>query len=382
MSFSQVCRICSVDGLEEVENFRCLPRITSDCVPFRAGGRLLICPHCHGIQSPADEQWFQEITEIYSNYRAYYQSGGIEQVVENPATGQLQGRSETLVACLLRLSEVPKSGRLLDVGCGVGATLKAFSRRGGWRLHGLEIDSKGLPLLKDIPGFEALYTCAPADLPSKFDLVTMVHALEHFPDPLIALRDLQGKIVDGGRLFVEVPNAAANAFDYLIADHMMHFTRYSLAKLAENAGLAVDCLSTAWVRKELSMVGRSGEAGTVIESIESAPDGLDHVYSQIDWLQRLVEVASASLKQSDCFGIFGTSIAATWLCSILGEKVSFFVEEDTNRVGRLHMGRPVISPTQVKLGSRVFMALAWPVATQIAARLSATLTDVVLPPPI
>jgi 2-polyprenyl-3-methyl-5-hydroxy-6-metoxy-1,4-benzoquinol methylase len=367
-------------ALEEITEFRSLPRVTSDCVPFRAGGKLLICRRCNATQSPADDQWLEEIREIYSDYQAYHQSGGVEQSVLDAATGELRGRSEVLLARLATLPDVPRLGKVVDVGCGTGATLSSFSKRGGWRLYGLEIDSKNLASLKRIDGFEELYTCAPVDLPGEFDLVTMVHSLEHFPDPLATLRDLRGKIAPGGRIFVEVPNAEANPFDYVIADHMMHFTPSSLSILADHAGFAIDCLSTTWVAKELSMTALPRENSAVANGQPSESKAADLVFRQIDWLHRFVQAASKALADSGSFGLFGTSIAATWLCSILGDGVSFFVEEDASRVGRHHMGRPVISPIEVAPGSVVFMALAPQIAIQIASRLWNAQIDMRLPP--
>src|ERR1700729_87927 len=154
----QVCKICGGTFLLEIPEFRSLPRVTSDCVAFRSGGRLLVCSRCGAAQSPADQQWFEEIREIYSDYHAYHQSGGVEQHVVDPATGELRRRSEVLLDRLLALPSVPLSGTVLDVGCGTGATLRSFSERRGWRLNGLEVDAKNLHLLSALEGFEMLYT--------------------------------------------------------------------------------------------------------------------------------------------------------------------------------------------------------------------------------
>jgi hypothetical protein len=160
---------------------------------------------------------------------------------------------------------------------------------------------------------------------------------------------------------------------------MMHFTPASLSKLASRAGFEIDCLSTTWVAKELSLTAQPQlhSARANDEPLESA----NHVGGQIDWLHRFVNAASKALAASDSFGIFGTSIAATWLCSALGDGVSFFVEEDFSRVGRLYMGRPVISPSQVSPGSVVFMALTPQIATQITRRLGNASFEMHLPPP-
>jgi 2-polyprenyl-3-methyl-5-hydroxy-6-metoxy-1,4-benzoquinol methylase len=374
------CRLCNGSTLEEISEFRTLPRITSDCLVFRAGGRLLICHHCGAAQSPADEQWFDEIHEIYRNYNAYHQSGGIEQRVLDPATGMLRLRSEVVLDHLLAVPGIPRSGRVVDIGCGRGGTLEAFSKRGGWRLYGLELDDKNLQFLTAIDGFDTLYTGTPADLPGQFDLVTMVHALEHFPEPIEVLRALSNKLAPDGRLFVEVPNAEANPFDYLIADHMMHFTPASLAALADRAGFAIDCLATTWVTKELSLTARPTTNPARVPEHQPTSEVANRPHAQIRWLGCLVEASREASKKSSNFGLFGTSIAATWLCGALGDAVSFFVEEDPTRVGRLYMERPVLSPVQVRPGSVVFMALIPQIADQVARRFWGTTINLCLPP--
>src|SRR5262249_3714370 len=190
---------------------------------------LFVCLECGTAQSVANDQWFQDVREIYSTYSAYHQSGGTEQPVVDPLSGELRERSEVLLDKLISVPGTPLSGRVLDVGCATGGTLRAFARRGGWALFGLELDDRCLPPLESIEGFQTLYTCEPGDVPGQFSLVTMVHSLEHFPEPLLTLRDLRKKIAADGRLFIEVPNAEANPFDYVIDDDMGHFSPVILA---------------------------------------------------------------------------------------------------------------------------------------------------------
>jgi 2-polyprenyl-3-methyl-5-hydroxy-6-metoxy-1,4-benzoquinol methylase len=375
------CKVCHATALEEIAEYRLLPRVTSDCVPFRSGGRLLICDACAAAQSPADAQWFDEIREIYSAYQIYKQSGGVEQHVIDSTTGLLRRRSEVLLDHLSTLAGFPCQGAVLDIGCGAGGTLRSFAGRGAWQLFGLEIDDRHLSTLSSIPSFDTLYTCELRDLPRQFDVVTMVHALEHFPEPGPALRTLRDKIAPGGRLFVEVPDAASNPFDYLVADHMLHSSPATLYALAASAGFSVDSLSTVWVRKELSMVAVPAET-TIDPEPSAVAEVLSHVHAQLAWLSRCVDVARKASSESASFGLFGSSIAASWLCGILDGNVSFFVEEDANRIGRSHMGRPILSPSQVPERSTVYMALIPRIASQVVARLNGLPVDLLLPPPL
>jgi hypothetical protein len=65
---------------------------------------------------------------------------------------------------------------------------------------------------------------------------------------------------------------------------------------------------------------------------------------------------------------------------VLGDAVSFFVEEDPNRLGRPYLERPVLSPAEVQPGSVVYLALIPQIAAQVARRLRHTIPNLQLPP--
>ncbi len=374
------CSICGSDRLEEMPEFASLPRVTSDCLPFPQGGKLAVCADCGGAQAIPDERWLADIGEIYSQYRVYHQSGGVEQHVFDAAAGALRRRSDVLLDRLVTLECVPRSGKVLDIGCGPGSTLLAFSARGGWELYGLEMDERNLPLLAAIPGFAGLYTGAVSDVPQQFDVVTMVHSLEHFPEPASVLQEVRGKLAGAGHLFVQVPDAEANPFEYLVADHRTHFTAATLRRVAERSGLEVECVAGDWVAKELSLVARAGGGVRTVAGCSAAGVTMGRVRGQAKWLCTLVEMAREAARGSRPFGIFGASIAGTWLCGVLRDNVAFFVEEDPHRVGRTHMGRPIVSPAQVPPGSVVLLALIPSIAARIRDRLGNPGFDLLLPP--
>jgi len=373
-----LCKVCGATALDEIREFAALPRVTSDCAPFRTGGHLAICEICGAAQAIADERWLADIAEIYGSYQIYHQSAGAEQHVSEPSTGgALRPRSEVLLEHLLTLPAAPRSGRVLDVGCGTGGTLRAFAARGDWDLYGLEIDERNLPFVSAIPGFKRLYTCPAQQLDLQFDLITMVHSLEHFPEPLGILSDLRSKVSPTGKLFIEVPNAAANPFEYVVADHMIHFTAETLAALLDRAGFTVECLSTDWVTKELSAVASKGSLNSA-----AAPrrGSITQVREQIAWLEMLSAAARTAAGSAASFGLFGTSIAASWLWQSVRDRVDFFVDEDVHRIGRTYLGRPVLSPDQAPPGSLVFLALIPSVASTVRMKLQHLPLELRMPP--
>lgn len=385
-SCSHACQICEARDLREVKNFSLLPRITSDCHSFGAGGRLFVCQTCEGIQKIPNAHWLKEIEDIYSNYETYYQSGGDEQIVFDHATGKPRRRSDVILERLVADKRLGERGRAIDVGCGNGATLSAMSRvLTGWSFSGYELGGRSLPRLLRIPRFEKLYTGTLGAVDGRFDLVTMIHSLEHFPSPRKSLENLL-PIVGNGEIFIEAPNIEENPFDILIADHLMHFSPETLSNLLRRAGFMPTVVATDWIPKEISLLANRNKKRT------NCPEGLPktriisgalaRMNASVDWLQSTVDRISELVHEERSLGIFGTSIAATWLAGTLPGGIDFFVDEDPSRIGNEHMGRPIFSPSQVPLGARVYFALAPSLAGTVATRLRSTRFEPVFPPPL
>jgi 2-polyprenyl-3-methyl-5-hydroxy-6-metoxy-1,4-benzoquinol methylase len=374
------CKVCDSAALEEILHFDELPRVTSDCIPFRQGGRLTVCTLCGAAQALADGQWLSDIAEIYGKYEIYHQSGGVEQQVFDSASGKLRRRSDVLVDRVLSWTDVPTSGKVLDMGCGAGGTLRTFAERDRWLLYGAEMDERNLPLLAPIPGFQKLYTCDAKEIPDTFDIITMVHSLEHLQEPSSLLSDLRGKLSPNGRLVIQVPNAALNPFDYVVADHMIHFSPAPLANLLRRSGFDIEYLSTDWIPKEISVVAR---VAVEPQTVDWEAPGAD-VVGQVGWLRELVKEARiiAQAPADVPFGLFGSSIAAAWLWQAVRDRVTFFVDQDSSRVGKEYLGIPVLSPPQVPAGAIVFVPLAPQLAGIIGKQLQGLPFDLRLPPPV
>jgi len=374
------CRVCAASRLEEVTDYAHLPRVTSDCKPFPPGGRIAVCSACGAVQKPTDARWQQEAASIYEAYAPYFQSGGIEQSVFDPAKGAPRRRSAVILDRLAQVHALGPTGSVLDVGCGNGVLLSAFAEmKPQWRLFGHELSDLHAPALAKIPGFQQLYTGFLAELPAKFDVIAMMHALEHFPDPLAALQDLRTKLNEGGCLFIEIPNGEATPFDLVIADHVSHFTRRDLARLTERAGLAAAVIADDWVTKELSVVARSAGQAVAIPPRPPA-EALARVRSQIAWLQGVIDDArQAARKPGARLGVFGTSVAAMWLFGQLADDIAFFVDEDPSRQGTKLLDRPVLTPGEVPAGATVYVLLIPQVARTVATRLARPQIEFVVP---
>jgi len=135
----------------------------------------------------------------------------------------------------------PRS-RVLEVGAGIGCTVKAFEQQG----H----DASGI---EPNDGFQAysreqlradVSKAYLFDLPPHpaSDLVLLVHVIEHFRSPRTALERLHKLIRPDGLLYIECPNLGAiatraNTFHFA---HIHNFTPGTLATMARRTGFEVE----------------------------------------------------------------------------------------------------------------------------------------------
>ena len=373
------CGICGGGTLEEMTDYRVLRRVTSDCRAWPAGGQLGVCRDCGAVQKPADDAFLADIDAIYKSYTIYHQAAGAEQAVFEQASGLPASRSVRLLDTFRSQAGLKPTGRMLDVGCGNGATIRAFGQVApGWTKAGTEFDGKYRAEVESIPSTEPLYVGPVEAVPDAFDVITMIHVLEHIVDPVAVLATLRGKLAPGGLLLIEVPHHPANPFELLIADHRSHFTADSLTRALVAAGYEIVSVATDWIPKELSVVARPATAAITMPPPVDAAAARERISDSLAWLRRTAD-RLRERGTAGSLGLFGTSIAGTWLAAEAGDAIAFFVDEDPNRVGRTYLGRPVYAPANVPAGTRVFVGLPPAVAAGICSRLATP--DVTFLPP-
>lgn len=140
----------------------------------------------------------------------------------------------------------PSRGRLLDIGCSHGFFLK-MAEDSGWRASGIDLakeavahaTSKGLDV-SVATLFEKKYE------DEEFDVVTMLYVLEHLPEPMRYLNEIQRILKPGGILLARVPHTTPivktlsllripNAL-YDAPSHLSDFSPITISKMLKKAG--------------------------------------------------------------------------------------------------------------------------------------------------
>ena len=374
----KICHICS-GPLQLFEDFPSFVQVTSDCRPWKAGGQLAHCGACGIIQKPVTEDWLKEARNIYSEYNVYCQANGKEQSSFDQITGSSQARSKRIVQWLSGHYSLTEQGKLLDIGCGNGSFLEAFGTKfPNWKMQGLELDDRNKSVVEKIPGVTALHAGPIKELKDKFDLIVLIHSLEHIPNPIEYLKLIRPHLAPNGLVFIQVPDLKMSPFDLLIADHCTHFDFPSLKKMVSLAGFEMVAHEGDFVPKELSFLARPLQ-NDFIKDDTLKMLSQKSAEMHLGWLK-------ASLNQGQRIegqvGVFGTSIAGTWLAASLKDKVSFFVDEDSGRVGRKHFDRIIYGPENAPHDVSILVPLRADIANSIISRLKKFDIKLVPPPQV
>jgi SAM-dependent methyltransferase len=371
------CHVCG-GNLCELGGYPVAIQVTSDCRPWQGSGRLATCSACGTLQKNVTDAWLQEMRSLYAGYSIYEQGSGCEQMSFDTMSGAGTARSKKIVHWLCTTESLPLEGSLLDIGCGNGAFMRAFGDcRPLWQKTGLELDTRHQSSIAAIPGAVNLHVGTLESLNARFDLIVLIHALEHIPHPIQYLRELAKRLNPGGKVLIEVPDVDRSPFDILIADHCTHFSTNTLGSIVIMAGFEILYIETGIVTKELTLLARHPALESAAGVVAHDPDGEVAAKRLIAWLESVMLQGRSSQAP---VGIFGTSISATWLAAAIGERVKFFVDEDANRIGRQHMGLPIHSLQDAPRNLPILMPLRYDIAASVVARLSHTHLNFLSPP--
>lgn len=368
----QRCHVCGGE-LSEFTNFTGFKLVSSDCQPITTPASLWICSQCATVQKGINEEWLACVEQVYQQYDVYSQAAGKEQRAFDAAKGDSSSRSSRILEWIQNKSsrhDLKLTGSLLDFGCGNGSFLGEFHKLfPEWRLTGLEMDDSNKSAIESIPN--ATHRAGAIDsLLETYDLISMVHVLEHLVDPISFLVQLRKKLRPGGTLFIEVPNLMTSPFDIFILDHCTHFTLETLRWTLWKSGFQVTDTSTEVVAKEISLMAVPLDQvdGEVDVKRAEPTTAIEAITRHLGLARRLREKGKKLIDTKPA--IFGSSISGTWLANELSFNVSSFIDEDFDRIGNFHCTIPILSLDDVPPSLPVMLPFSEPTAKSITARLN------------
>lgn len=221
----------------------------------------------------------------------------------------------------------PKTGLLLDVGCGVGNFVSIAGSK-GWQARGIEVSTSQVTYAKarglNVELCEDFLTYTPQD---SFDVITFNHVLEHVPSPRAYLTHALKCLKPGGILVIAVPNYASLSrrlfggyWTHLdLPRHLFHFTPTVLQHLLDEIGCDLLILNFAnrsdnalglrdtfwrWLRYRLLQQNLEPVVDMETDNLNVQPSGIKPIFKRaIHIASDLAAAITEKLKIADTFAV-------------------------------------------------------------------------------
>lgn len=338
------CRICGAT-LSSPDYSAAAPAITSISTSLAIPTETYICRSCGHGQSPD----LPKIKEFYNTqYRISLQSDQHDQLYE-VRDGQPVFRAQRQ-AEMLEAIGLPLNARVLDFGAAKGTTLRSLMEsRPDLRPSIFDVSDDYVGFWQGwVPASEQVTHCLPADWQGRFDLVTAHFVLEHVVDPIGTLICLAQLLAPGGKVFFTVPDPLSNTGDFLVVDHVNHFTASSLLRTCELAGLFAHTLSRDLFRGAYVVIA---ERAVATPSSSSGPqtDVASDITQAIDalafWSKALGSLdADQHVEAHVPTAIYGAGFYGALIISRLNQKPICFLDRNRYLQGRDYLGVAVLAP--------------------------------------
>tara|TARA_Y100000991_G_C21939818_1_gene334747 strand:- start:203 stop:952 length:750 start_codon:yes stop_codon:yes gene_type:complete len=149
--------------------------------------------------------------------------------------------------------------KILDIGCGPGWLLSYLDEN--WQKHGVEISKFAS---NNASKYGEIFNGEFEEYDGKnFDIIVMNHVVEHFKDPIIALKKVKSLLNEDGRFIIGTPDfdsGAARRYGYnfrLLHDptHVSLFSSDSMHRCLRDLGFHIEKVeypffNTDWFTKE------------------------------------------------------------------------------------------------------------------------------------
>ncbi len=263
------------------------------------------------------------------------------------------------VETLLRKVDLPLGAKVLDYGCAKGASSKRLAEiRPDLQVHLFDVSRMYLPFWERFSTSDRWATHdVPAAWNGQFDAVFSMYVAEHVAEPVAFARQIASLLKPGGTLYWLVPNVVANAADFIVADHVNHFSGHSVMTLMRRAGLKlreVDCVS-----HEAGLIAiadrQPGESAfrrqTSLAEWHSEVRGISSYWSQLGGRIRQFERRRPA---NEAAAIYGSGFYGTFIASCLEStgNVSCFLDQNPFRQGRELLGKPILDPQKLDASIR------------------------------
>lgn len=342
------CNVCKAELTRPLYESRDNSSITTMNTLVEGRTRVFFCDSCAHLQTNELPDLVTYYAQEYDINSASEDDDQLYKVVDGTPVFRADHQATTLMDKL----HFADDWRVLDYGCAKAPTLKkVLQARPGLKPFLFDVTDRYVPFWRKFPLGTSWSTHQPDPRwTASMDLVLSFYALEHVADLQQALDNVKRLLKPGGIFYFIVPNAYENTADFIVADHINHFSRLSLAHM-----LGVNGFS------DVEIDDRAHESAFVVHAVfdpNRAQSG-DAELAEIEalraraqamgdyWADIAARIRAFEEKTGDApLAIYGAGFYGNFLASSLAQpaRARCFVDQNLHLQGRTLNGRPVIAP--------------------------------------
>ena len=327
--------------------------ITTLCKTHPSPTQVFFCSHCEHVQT-------QEIPDIDVYYADEYNI--LSQSEEEDQIYAVEGerkifRFDHQAAVLQQKIELETKRKVLDYGCAKSSTWRIAKRNHDHLdLHLFDVSNNYVHFWSNLVTDSEKWATfeLPLNWGQRFDLVTSFYAFEHISSLELAMKNVFRVLKEEGLLYILVPNFLINRADFIVADHVNHFTESSLRYLFNTTGFEVVELDTVSHYGGIIVVGRR-----LAQPAASPPDLL--LKPNLELREQITLIAEYwnTLKnklllfeqnhRSKAAVIYGSGFYGSYIANSLQhlDQVLCFLDQNPYRQTDKLLGKSILSPTAI-----------------------------------
>jgi len=321
----------------------------------------------------------EDIETYYDKQYQFFNQSDEDDILYKVVDGKKIFRQEHQVNTLLSKINLEAGMEVLDYGCAKGTVMKRLAQqKPSVKTYLFDVSQMYVSLWeKFLPSDRYASYKTKEEWQGKFDVVTSFFAFEHAPDPLKELRNINSLLKDDGYFYCIVPNVYENTGDFIVADHVHHYSDVSLRYLLAKAGfetIEIDASSHfgAYIALGKKISQTSLELQIDSEDLASVAKAAMETANYWNALQNKICQFEESVNGQKA-AIYGAGVYGSFIATCLKnlEDIQCFIDQNPLLYGTKAFNKPIISnnelPTEIKV---IYVGLNPKIAKQVVSGFS------------
>lgn len=310
---------------------------------------VYFCDQCGHLQT----QEIQNIDEYYDKqYKILIDSEDEDQLYKIEGDKKIY-RYDFQAETSLDKLQFSKNAKILEFGAAKGATLKRLiKKRKDIVGYAFDVSQMYIPFWDEfLPRDQQATYVTPKNWANSMDYVVSFYVLEHVASLGEIMGSIREVLKEDGTFYFIIPNTYENIADFVVADHVNHFSSQSLIKMMENFGFA-DISIDETTHDSAFIV--SGNKCTNI-STSNSPLDITNLKKEAEDIATYWQNIADKIKsfeettESKSVAIYGAGFYGSFIYSHLNtqSKVYCFIDQNVHLSGKQQFGVPILPPSDL-----------------------------------